>query len=348
MTVTNINIQHNIISPAISKNWTAFINNHPNNTIFQSPSFFRFYQNVKNHDPHVFIAYNKDTIVATLLAVIIKESKGLMGYFSSRAIVFGGPILAEDYPNKKQLLGQLLAKLTQTLGSKTIFIQFRNFFEWNIEEKKIFEKNGFIFRDRINLIVETTNKEQLLDSISKSKLRQIKTGFQNGSHVRSPESVKEVRVFYQLLIDLYKNKVRKPLPNWSFFKEFYTKSEGNELGIFRLIVLNNKIIGGVMAAVTPGRNIYELYIVGLDKQYKKNYPSVIATWTLIEYALNNNLQHFDFMGLGKPDEPYNVREFKTKFGNNIVNYGRFGRKSNQFLYGVAELGYNILRLIRKV
>lgn len=342
------NIQHNVITPAISEKWSAFLSSHPNNTIFQSPSFFRFYQNVKNHDPHVFIAYNKDTIVATLLAVIIKESKGLMGYFSSRAIVFGGPLLAEDYPNKKQLLGQLLAKLAQTVGSKTIFIQFRNFFEWSKEEKMVFKKNDFVFRDRINLIVETTNKEQLFNSISKSKQRQIKAGFQNGSHVRPPESVNEVKVFYQLLVDLYKNKVRKPLPNWSFFKEFYTKSETNELGIFRLIVINTKIIGGVMAAVTPGRNIYELYIVGLDKQYRKNYPSVIATWTLIEYALNNNLQHFDFMGLGKPDEPYNVREFKTKFGDNIVNYGRFGRKSNQFLYGLAELGYNILRLIRRI
>jgi lipid II:glycine glycyltransferase (peptidoglycan interpeptide bridge formation enzyme) len=68
----------------------------------------------------------------------------------------------------------------------------------------------------------------------------------------------------------------------------------------------------------------------------------------MEYALQNGLQHFDFMGLGKPDEPYKVREFKTKFGKNIVNYGRFGRKSNPFLYSIAEMAYNILRLFRKV
>jgi len=348
VTATPIHIQLNNLTPSVTEKWSTFVNKHPNNTLFQSPAWFQFYQSVENYEPFVFIAYHEDNIVAVMLAVLIRESKGLMGYFSSRAIVYGGSLIAEDYPNKKQLLDQLLSKLVETISSKTIFIQFRNFFEWSKEEKDIFDRHGFVFRERINLLVDTSDEKKMLAGISKSKQRQIKTGFKNGTQVRSPESLEEVRIFFKLLVDLYKNKVRKPLPNWSFFEQFYQRSLLNELGIIRLVVLKNKIIGGVLAAVTPGRNIYELYIVGLDQQYKKNYPSIIATWTLMEYALQNNLQHFDFMGLGKPDEPYQVREFKTKFGKNIVNYGRFGRKSNSLLYLVAELGYNFLRALKKV
>jgi len=348
VSATPIHIQLNKFTPSVTEKWSAFVNNHPNNTVFQSPAYLKFYHAVENYEPFVFFAFQEDQIVAIMLAVLIRESKGLIGYFSSRAIVYGGPLIAEDYPNKKQLLNQLLNELTQALSGKTIFIQFRNFFKWSKEEKQVFSQHGFVFRERINLLVNTSSEKQLLAGISKSKRRQIKTGFKNGTKVHSPESLEEVRVFYNLLVELYKNKVRKPLPNWSFFEQFYQRSLVNELGIIRLILFQDKIIGGVLAAVTPGRNIYELYIVGLDQQYKKNYPSIIATWTLMEYALHHNLHHFDFMGLGKPDEPYKVREFKTKFGKNIVNYGRFGRKSNTFLYLLAELGYNFLRALKKV
>ena len=41
--------------------------------------------------------------------------------------------------------------------------------------------------------------------------------------------------------------------------------------------------------------------VGLDEEFKNVYPSVLATWAPIDYALKNNLKVFDFMGVGVPD-----------------------------------------------
>ncbi len=341
-------IQLNNITPATAEKWSAFVNRHPRNTVFQSPEIFRFFQKVDHYEPNILIAYEDERILAVLLAVVVRESGGLLGYFSSRAIVYGGPLILEGYPEKLQLLDGLLKKLSQSVGGKSIFIQFRNFFGWTEKEKQVFKKNGFVFRDRINLIIDTTDEQRMLHGISKSKRRQIRLGFKNGTSVRPPQSMDEVSVFYGLLFDLYKNKVKKPLPPWEFFREFYNNSLENKLGIIRLLTFEEKIIGGVLAAVTPGKTIYELYIVGLDKTYKKNYPSVLATWALMDYALQNNLQRFDFMGLGKPDEPYSVRDFKMKFGKNIVNYGRFGKINNKALYLVAELGYNLLRLFKKV
>jgi len=48
------------------------------------------------------------------------------------------------------------------------------------------------------------------------------------------------------------------------------------------------------------------------------------------------------MGAGKPDEDYGVREFKSKFGGELVNYGRFIRINNPFYYKLGELGLKIL------
>lgn len=341
-------IQINNISPKTITNWETLLKSHPHNTVFQSYEIYSFYQKVQNFEPFLFYAEDENgNCNGVLLAVIIKEGKGIKGWLSSRVVVYGGPIIREDPENKNETLDLLLKSLVNNLKNKSIFIQFRNFFEWSETEKQIFSNNGFDFKERLNLLVKTSNKEAVLSKISASKRRQIKKALASGATISEAQSEDEVFEFYTLLLNLYKNKVKKPIPNWSFFKEFYYFSKENKLGIIRLIKLNDKIIGGVLSPVTQGKVIYEWYVVGLDKEYKKQYPSVLATWAPIDYAITNNLQQFDFMGLGKPGDNYGVRDFKMKFGDNLVNYGRFGRR-NKILYGIVEFSYNILRSIKKV
>ncbi|MCK5059499.1 MAG: peptidoglycan bridge formation glycyltransferase FemA/FemB family protein, partial [Candidatus Aminicenantes bacterium] len=83
-----------------------------------------------------------------------------------------------------------------------------------------------------------------------------------------------------------------------------------------------------------------------DGQYNGIYPSVLATWAAIDYALKKGLRYFDFMGAGKPDQDYGVREFKSKFGGRLVNYGRFERINNKPLYLLGKLGLKVLGALR--
>ena len=75
---------------------------------------------------------------------------------------------------------------------------------------------------------------------------------------------------------------------------------------------------------------------------------MLATWAAMEYAIENKIESFDFMGVGRPDVPYGVRDFKERFGGKQVNYGRLTRINNKFLYNTAELGYNILALLKRI
>lgn len=338
----------NNISPDIEKKWKNLLTGHPHNTIFQSPDMYSFYLKVQNFEPFLFYASDEDgNCMGILLAVIIKEGKGIKGYLSSRVVVYGGPVISEATENKNETLDLLLKALVNKLTKRSVFIQFRNFFEWSYSEKQIFLNNGFDYKERLNLLVNTSNKDLALSNISSSKRRQIRKALESGAKISQAQTEKEVREFYNLLFNLYKNKVKKPLPDWSFFKEFYNYSKENKLGIIRLIKFNDKIIGGILLPITPNKVIYEWYVVGLDKEYKKQYPSILATWFPIEYATNNQVHQFDFMGLGKPTDNYGVRDFKMKFGNNMVNYGRFGRR-NKFLYGIVEFSYNLLRNMKRI
>ncbi len=51
------------------------------------------------------------------------------------------------------------------------------------------------------------------------------------------------------------------------------------------------------------------------------------------------------MGAGKPQEDYGVRDFKSQFGGELVEYGRFIHVRNSLLYKIGKLGVKILKKI---
>ncbi len=343
-------MQTNLISDVRKidfEKWDEFVKNHPNGTIFQSSDMYLLFKKTRNFDPVPMMIVEDGKIAATMLAVVIKEFSGMVGYFSSRTVVYGGPLICQDLGHSDQLLDQLLGALITKVKSRSIFIQFRNFTDMT-GYSDVFQKNGFKFMERLNYLVSTTNEKAVKQKISDSKLRQIKKGLKAGATIIEPDNIEQVKEFYEILRFLYKYKVKKPLPGWEFFENFYIQSKSGKLGIIRLIMYEGRIIGGILSPVFSDKVIYEWYVCGLDEEFKNLFPSVLATWAPIDYALKNNLQTFDFMGVGIPDRDYGVREFKAKFGGDLVNYGRFGRINNKFLYVVTEIGFNILAILRKI
>lgn len=323
-----------------------FLKKTSHNTVFQSPAFYHFYLRVKHHTPHYFLLFDQaNRLVGILLAVIVKEGNGLLSLLSARTLVYGGPIVADDNPEYHNLL---LKALNQKTARMCLFTQFRNFRLWPENLVDVFKKNGFVLRDRLNLITPVSSSQQTLLQMSASRRRQIKKGLASGVEIREAASLEEVSQLYILLHGLYRYKVRKPLPDYTFFKHFYEvlMQQGN--GVILLVCIHQKIIGGIVAPITQGLTIAELYIVGLDMEYPEHYPSIVATWAAMDYAANNSISNFDFMGLGKPDTPYGVRDFKLRFGGKKVNYGRFARRNYKLLYALAEMGFNLLRQFKKV
>jgi lipid II:glycine glycyltransferase (peptidoglycan interpeptide bridge formation enzyme) len=326
--------------------WRDFVTKHPNGTVFQSPEMYDLFETSDKFYPCIFAAYRGDKLCGILLAVIIREYTGLLGRLSSRTVIYGGPLLDESQ-EPKLILDVLLKALIEEVKNKSIFIQFRNFFDWNAYNS-VFNSNNFWLTDRLNLIVKVDGLENTLKRISKSKVRQVRKALQAGAEIIVPDKVAEIRQFYDILWELYRDKVKKPLPSWSFFRNFFEKMNNGREGIYLLIRYRGKIIGGVLCPIHADKAIYEWYVCGLDNEYKELYPSVLATWAPIDYALKHQISSFDFMGVGKPNKDYGVREFKAKFGGEMVNYGRYGRINNKVLYVITEIGYNFLTLIHQI
>lgn len=341
--------------------WDAFVAAHPDGTVFQSPEMFGLFAATPKMKPVAVGLLDLATgrLAGIVLAVNIREMNGPAGYFSSRTVIYGGPLVEAGKRGSgeagKQGSGEdmkivhlLLDGLIGQVKNRSVFIQFRNFRSQE-ETKPVFLSCGFRFRERLNLIVDTTSREKVLENMSASRVRQIRKGLgRQSAIIISPENLEQVREFYDILFNLYKYKVKKPLPGWDFFKQFYLLSKQNKLGIIRLVRYRDKIIGGILSPVTPGKTIYEWYVCGLDQEYKELYPSVLATWAAIDYALENQIPEFDFMGVGIPEREYGVRNFKMRFGGQVVSYGRFARINNKLIYLTAETGYNLLALMKKI
>ncbi|MDH4208252.1 MAG: hypothetical protein OEV76_05210, partial [Anaerolineae bacterium] len=57
---------------------------------------------------------------------------------------------------------------------------------------------------------------------------------------------------------------------------------------------------------------------------------------------------YDFGGAGKADEEYGVRDFKAKFGGDLVCYGRNTCVHAPFRLAMSKLGYEGYRRLRSL
>lgn len=318
--------------------WLRLLSESNYTTPFQTPEFYRFFNDVQGLKADVFSVECNGNYTA-LCVVTLQREKGIKGYFSSRAIVYGGLVLSPTVSEEE--IKYLLSFIKDNYKGIVIYIEVRNYFDYS-HCKNLFFKNGFSYIPWLNYQLTTDSLDNVKARVSKSRLRQIKNAQKQGVVWRLAETEEEITAFYTILEDLYKTKIKKPL----FQKEFFLRFFHSNVAKYLLVFYNQKVIGGIMCPILQDKSIYEFYVCGLDADYKDQYPSIMATWAAIEFAVQNKISLFDFMGAGSPNEAYGVREFKARFGGEQVEYGRFLFVLNPFLFTLGKIGLKTLSIFK--
>ena len=178
--------------------------------------------------------------------------------------------------------------------------------------------------------------------MSSSRLRQVKKSKSLGTTWRVSESLNELERYYSILSDLYTTKVKKPLPPFDYFELLMRRN----LAKFIFVFIGDELIGGIVCPISDHKAIYELYVCGLDHQFRENYPSVLATYAALEHGSNTGLKYFDFMGAGALGESYGVREFKARFGGDEIEFGRFHLVLNPLMFAIGKFGLKMIAKLR--
>jgi len=324
--------------------WKKFVVSHPQGNAFQTPEIALVLSRTVGYNLMVFVAVEGDLYKGVLVAVTQQEYKSPLGYFSSRTVVWGGPLVDETINDTIPISQILIKELVKSCKYKSIYLEFRNLFDMS-SYAGIYSAIGFQYREALNFHVKINKASGSMAGISNSKQRQIKKSLANGAEIIVPDTISLVLEFYSILKNLYSGKVKKPLPDVSFFTSFYLYTKRYDCGTYLLIKYKGRIVGGIMCPVFNNKVMYEWYVGGLDKETREIYPSVLATYAAINYAESHNYTYFDFMGAGSPNADYGVREFKSKFGGDLVNYGRFIMIFNKPVYKLAS---SVLTLKKKI
>lgn len=320
--------------------WQRLLDSSPFATPFQSPHFLKLVNSAHGQSAKVFAVEEQSGITALAVITILQEY-GAKAMLSKRAIIYGGPVFIG---NQKDAANLLLKTIERELGKKVIYLETRNAAPYT-EYTSVFTENGWNYLPYLNIRIDTekhSTPEAILGQMTYNRRREIRLSLKHGATLSDNPTKAETVELYEILKNLYHKRVKRPLPGRDFFLSFRNNP------VTRVIVVkhNNRVIGG--AFCTVDRNaVFTLYYIGLKSYHKKIYPNSLLVYGAIDYALRNRIKTVDLMGAGKAGEKYGVRNFKSQFGGNLYEPGRFIRITKPLLYRLGVLGITLLSKLKK-
>lgn len=324
--------------------WSNFVLNHPHGNIFQTPEMFDMFMMTKNNYPVLTAVTNEDReILGILVAVVQMEHSGILGKFTSRSIIWGGPLILN---NNKEILDIILKEYNKTICKKAIYSQFRNLWETTNADgfRDCFENNGFMFEDHLNILLNIEQSEETLwKNIHTKRRNEIRRAHKEGTSFSELATEKAIEEAYNILGEVY-GKAKLPLYNRSVFSKAFEILHPKGMIRFFGAVHQNKLIGVIVVLCYKDR-IYDWY-AGSYKEYQNKYPNDLLPWEVFLWGKKSGYKIFDFGGAGKPNQPYGVRDYKKKFGGEFVCFGRFEKIHKPFLMKTGKLAFKVWQKFR--
>jgi serine/alanine adding enzyme len=328
-----------IISNPEAQIWEQFVYDHPQGNIFQSPDIAAVYKKTKYYTPVTIAAVDADsnTILSLLNGVIIKEfDRFFFERFTARSIITGGPLFLDNEAGRISVK-KIMEYYDSKFGKEVVYTETRNL--WDIKEQIILP--GYEYEDHLNYLIDLTAGDQKIwTKLSKARKYGINKSKKMGVEIHEMNTSDELPILYNLLAETYK-KARHPLADISLFnslfsvllpkkrvKIFFAKHEENYIGAIIILIYKNKI--------------YDLYSCS-KVEYSHYYPSDRLVWHVLEWGSANHYSVFDFMGAGKPQEKYGVRDFKKQFGGTLVNFGRLKKIHSPTTMWAIQKGFSLYR-----
>lgn len=318
--------------------WDNFVYSHPLGNIFQTRALYKVYAETKNYFP-ISIAVtdpNSKDIKGVITGIIVREVDGFLRNFSSRSIVQGGPLVAIQ--SNKDVVIELVNKYDLHASRSSLYTEIRNMYD---VQDTLNHLEYYSFVDHLNFIINLNQSEEnLWSQIHKSRRKNINRAEKAGVVVEEIVSSDEIPAFYTLLSVTY-NNVKVPLADISLFESAFKQLVPKGMAKFYLARHENEYIGA-RAVLLYKDQIYDWY-AGAAMDALSFYPNEFLVWHILKWGIDNNYSRFDFGGAGEPNKPYGPREFKRRFGGEMVNYGRYVHQYSKEKVKIAELGFKVYR-----
>jgi CelD/BcsL family acetyltransferase involved in cellulose biosynthesis len=299
--------------------WHDFVTRTPHSNIFHTPEMARVFASTRGHRVTPWAARRTDgSVVALLVPVEVTLAGGPFRTLTSRAVSYGGVLSARDAEGHHGA-SALLAEYARQRSRHVLFTELRHQDDISALGPAL-RIAGFAHERHCNFLIDLRGSEaDIWRRLSRSAKQRIKSAERRGVEVVEAVDGPANDAAYRLLEQVYR-RVGVPLASRTLFDE--ARAVLQPQGMLRVVTARaeGRVVGARFLLV-HGTRIIDWY-AGSDRAFASCSPNEVLVWDTLRWGHANGYELFDFGGAGRPDEPYGPREFKAKFGGELVDYGR--------------------------
>ena len=330
-----------IVRTLPEQDWRRFVNEHPQGNIFHTPEMLQVFGGAKGHQPDLWAAVRGDgSPVALLPSVQLTLIRGPLQRFATRNVAYGG-ILCAPSPEGEAALAMLLKAHCREAEKSTLFTELRNLSDLS-KVQPILQGCGFLYEDHLNYLIDLDrHPETVLQSMSRGTRKKIRRGLRRGTvAIEEVQHREQLAILYELLRRTYAS-AQVPLADRTLFEAAFDVLRPKGMIKFLLASIDGDWAAGSIELIYRDE-IYGWYS-GLDRAYASHVPTELLMWHILRWGAENGYRLYDFGGAGTPDKEYGVRDFKAKFGGELVCFGRNTCVHAPRLLWLSQKGYSVWR-----
>ena len=320
--------------------WQEFVHHNPRANIFHTPELFQLFAHTKGYHPTLWaIVGDGEQVLALLLPVQVTVLDGFLRHFTTRAVVYGS-VLCAPGPGGAQALELLLQTYNRAIERRVLLTELRNLSDLS-DPQPILEHNGFAFEEHSDFIIDLDQAEETIwAKISRSARQRVRSARNKGIVIEAAASRQHLISAYRLLQDVY-TRARLPLAGPTLFEAAFDIL--GPRGMFKILLarLDGRLIGARFLLLFKG-TILDWY-AGVDRNFSSYSPSELLVWHALQWGREQGFHRFQFGGAGSLGREYGVRDFKAKFGGQLVNYGRNVCTHAPVRLKVSRAAYQLVR-----
>jgi len=328
-----------IVNSLDEKAWRRFVQEHPQGNVFHTPEMFQVFERARGHRPLLRAAIDEEgLILALLLPVQVTLFGGLLQPLTTRFISYGGVLCSTD-PAGQAALEAVLRTYSQEIRRGALFTELRNLSDVS-SLQPVLRKHGFRYEEHLNYLIDLSGSPaDVLQRIGARTRKHIRQALRKGTVIVDEIcDAEHLPAWYELVRKTY-HAARVPLADYSLFKAAFDILQPLGMAQFWLARIDSTFVAASVELLFKDQ-IYGWYS-GVDRTYASETPGELLMWRVLAQASQGGYKIYDFGGAGKPNEKYGVRDFKAKFGGQLVSFGRNTCVHAPLLLRLSTLGYRI-------
>lgn len=320
--------------------WKAFVEGNSRGNVFHTPEMFEVFERAKGCNPSLWATVEDDgRVLALLIPVEITVLGGVLHHLTTRSVAYGS-VLCEPGSRGRDALAMLLRAYNHEMRGRSLFTELRNLADLS-DLQPALNGNGFVYEEHCNFLVDLARPStEIWAGVRSNARRNVQKARKLGVVVEEIDDPKAIPAAYALLREVYR-RIQVPLPHQSLFESAFEVLHARDM--FRVLVAKVDGTGiGVLTLLSYKGVVYYWY-TGTLREYSSCRAGDLLVWHALELGSRSGCHTLDFGGGGKPGEDYGVRDFKAKFGGDLVSYGRNTAVHASARLQLSRAGYHLMR-----